>query len=273
MSLNHELIIPNDDLPFRLFVFEGKDGNYIRERHWHRSIEIFAVLQGELTFYIDEKKYPLTCGEFMLVNSNEVHAIHAPNENWTIVLQIPLHLLEAYCTEDQYILFTHNPIEKDQKLMELIHKIYTTYSEKERGYDLKVRGLFYLLLHLLISEYQNTDVSDEDIRRNKNLNHLSSITNYIKENYDSDLSLEQIAKIFGYSPTYLSRMFRTYAGISYKTYLQDIRLRYAWKDIQNKESSLNDIALKHGFANSKALARAFEKKFHMLPSEYLRRNQ
>ena len=44
MEFSHELVLPNEDLPFRMFLFEGKDGNYVREKHWHRSIEMFVVL-------------------------------------------------------------------------------------------------------------------------------------------------------------------------------------------------------------------------------------
>ena len=71
MKYNHELIVPDEGLPFKMFIFEGKDGNYKREMHWHRSVEIFAVCEGELCFYIKEKPYPLVQGEFMIVNSNE----------------------------------------------------------------------------------------------------------------------------------------------------------------------------------------------------------
>ena len=53
MEYSHEIIRPNEDIPFKLFVFEGKDGNYIRQKHWHRSIEIFALFEGELTFFIN----------------------------------------------------------------------------------------------------------------------------------------------------------------------------------------------------------------------------
>ena len=49
-AYKHELVVPNEDLPFKLFVFEGKEGNYVRDRHWHRSIEIFAVFEGSLYF-------------------------------------------------------------------------------------------------------------------------------------------------------------------------------------------------------------------------------
>ena len=85
MEFQHELIIPNEGLPFKLFLFEGRNGNYVREKHWHTSIEIFTVMEGSLFFYIDEVEYPLKAGEFLIINSNEVHSIQAPVRNETIV--------------------------------------------------------------------------------------------------------------------------------------------------------------------------------------------
>ena len=102
-EIQHELIMPNKDLPFKMFLFEGRDGNYIREKHWHRSIEIFAVFQGTLEFYLNGQEYLLECGDFIIVNSNEVHSIHAPKENMTVVLQMPLNMFEKYYTGDQFI--------------------------------------------------------------------------------------------------------------------------------------------------------------------------
>ncbi|WP_347562159.1 cupin domain-containing protein [Ruminococcus sp. AM42-11] len=49
-------------LPFKIFLFEGGHGNYEREKHWHTSIEIFAVLKGRLTFFLNEEEYPLEAG-------------------------------------------------------------------------------------------------------------------------------------------------------------------------------------------------------------------
>ena len=96
MQFSHELIMPNEDLPFKMFLFEGSSGNYFREKHWHRSIEIFAVFEGELTFFINEERHPLRSGECILVNSNEIHSIQSPKPNQTVVLQIPLKTFEDY---------------------------------------------------------------------------------------------------------------------------------------------------------------------------------
>ena len=82
------------------------------------------------------------------------------------------------------------------------------------------------------------------------------------------MTLESIAKEFGYSPAYLSRMFQKYAKMNYKTYLDNIRLEHAYKALMNSDRPIGEIALNNGFPNSKAFARVFKKKYGILPSEY-----
>ena len=219
MEFSHELVLPNEDLPFRMFLFEGKDGNYVREKHWHRSIEMFVVLEGKLDFYINEEDIHLDEKSFVIVNSNELHSISAPFPNKTIVLQMPLQTFERYYTDEQFICFTHSERVQDEQLVELVEKMYVTYQKKKTGYELKVQSYFYMLVYLMVTKYRKVDVSAEIVRDHKNRNRLSTITNYIKDNYQKDLSLEGLAQIFGYSPTYLSRMFRKYAEINYKEYI------------------------------------------------------
>ena len=106
MDFRHELVLPNENLPFRLFVFEGKDGSYKVSKHWHRSIEIFLVLEGSIDFYINAQLYQLGQGQFMLVNSNEVHSIDCPDPNFTLVLQIPRGLFDCYVGDADHLLFS-----------------------------------------------------------------------------------------------------------------------------------------------------------------------
>ena len=57
MEFQHELIIPNEGVPFKLFIFEGMNGNYAREKHWHTSVEIFAVQEGHLSLFLNDQEY------------------------------------------------------------------------------------------------------------------------------------------------------------------------------------------------------------------------
>lgn len=105
MDFRHELVLPDEDLPFKLFVFEGKDGSYQVSRHWHRSVEIFLVLEGSLDFYINTQRYRMEPGRLLLVNSNEVHSIDSPDANNTLVLQIPRGLFEKYLPDADSLAF------------------------------------------------------------------------------------------------------------------------------------------------------------------------
>lgn len=268
MGFEHELIIPNEGFPFKIFQFEGKDGAYRREKHWHRSIEIFAVFEGSISFYINEEQYVLKAGEFILLNSNEIHSVHAPVPNKTLVLQIPLKLFEDYYVENQMIVFTHNPKKHDKKIMEYIQEIYTEYMEKRTGYEWKVKSDFFMIIYLLVTKYRQQEVSTELLRHHKKLDQLSMITSYIREHYDKELSLEKVAQVFGYSPSYLSRMFQKYAKTNYKTYLQSVRVQYAFQEFVNTNHTVSEIAMNHGFPNSKAFSKEFKRMYGLLPSEY-----
>lgn len=268
MEYSHELIMPNEDIPFKMFIFEGKEGNYIREKHWHRSVEIFALFQGELEFFINEKQYPLRPGEFMLVNSNEIHSVASPRPNLTIVLQIPLTTFEKYYTDERFIYFSHSSRLQDDEVMKLIQNMYDTYRHKKYGYELKVQSQFYMLVYLLVTKYRETDVDTKIIQYNKKLNRLSVITSYMKDNYAKELSLDTMAQTFGYSPAYMSRMFQKYAQTNFKTYLTNIRLEHAYKDLANTRMPIGEIAIQNGFPNSKAFTKAFRQKYNLLPSQF-----
>lgn len=273
MDFKHEIVLPNEDLPFRMFLFEGYGGNYKVIKHWHRSVEIFLVLDGKIDFYINSTFFPLGKNQFTLVNSNEIHSIDVPNPNTTIVLQIPIKTFEAYWEEDQYISFKRSNSEQDSRIANLISKMWNIYEKKEYGYELIVKSHFYELLHILLTGYKEHDLDKEVLRQNKNLNRLSKITNYIKENYTQEITLESVAGIFGFSPTYLSKLFKLYGKVNYKSYLQNIRVEYGYRQLVNTDLSISDIAMNNGFPNSKAFSKEFKKRYGKLPSEYRKENK
>ena len=268
VDFKHELVIPNKDLPFKLFMFEGKDGNYQRGKHWHRSIEIFLVLEGELAFYINSTSFPLKAVDIIIVNPHENHSIESPKHNNTIVVQIHLICFAGYLREEEYAVFSKQSDEDNLQLAQLIVQMFKAYQEKAPAYELKVRGLFYGLLYLLVTGFMQTENDQGNIRQKRNLDKLSKITSYMKKNYDQDITLESVADEFGFSPTYLSRMFKRYADVSYKTYLLNLRTEYAFREMMNTDHSLNDVALNNGFPNSRAFAKAFINRYGCLPSEY-----
>lgn len=267
----HELIIPNKGFQFKIFEFEGKGGGYFRERHWHRSIEIFAVYEGYVNFEVNERKLCLRSGEFILINSNEVHSIESPEPNSTVVVQFPLKVFEDYYNDDAFIYFTHSPRNEDQEIMRLILRLYREIQQEEYGFTYKVQSEFFYLLYLLVVKYRKKEVSPEIRVRYQKLNYLSSIIDYIYEHFQENVSLRELSEKFGYSPAYLSRMFQKYAQIGYKTYLQSVRIEFAFRELVNTDHTVSEVALNNGFPSGKSFSREFKKKYNMLPTEYRRR--
>lgn len=269
MDFKHELVMTNDDLPFRIFVFEGKEGNYRVDKHWHQSVEIFLVLEGNIDFYINSEHYPLSHGQFILVNSNEIHSIECPEKNFTIVLQIPSQIFEDY-QKDHYIYFKSTRYEKDATLISLIEHIYRAYGKKEYAYLFDVLSDFNKVIYILLTKYRVEEVDKERRKLNKQLAKLSQITEYINENFKEELTLEQIAGQFGFSTAYLSRMFQKYAKINYKTYLMNLRTDEAYKRLINTSEPIGEIAMKCGFPDSRSMAKVFKNRLGILPSELRR---
>jgi AraC-like DNA-binding protein len=209
----------------------------------------------------------------MIVNSNEIHSVRSPKQNFTIVLQIPLSTFEKYYTDEKFIYFSHSPRSEDEKLMRLVRAMYDTYRERTYGYELAVLSQFYQLVHQLVTKYRSTDVDSGLIRNTRGLDKVSRIMAYLQDNYNKDISLETLSRTFGYSPTYLSHMFQKYAQTSYKACLDGIRLEHARKDLMNTRITIGEIAMNHGFANSKAFARTFQARYGVLPSEYRKGQQ
>lgn len=267
MDFRHELVLPNEDLPFKLFVFEGKDGSYKVSRHWHRSVEIFLVLEGSIDFYINSNKYILGQGQFILVNSNEVHSIDCPDPNFTLVLQIPRGLFEKYLGDVDSLLFRRS-CKKDAQVAALVQHMHESYAANcpERMFSLL--SDFYQLMYLLTTDFRISEVDEERKKQNMQLDRLSHITSYIQANYREDLTLEGVARIFGFSPAYLSRMFQKYAGINYKSYVQELRTEAGYRLLLNTVVPVGEIALECGFPDSRSFAKAFRRRYGMAPAEY-----
>lgn len=271
MQFRHETVIPNEAFPFRLFLFEGKNGNYKVTKHWHRSVEIFLVMEGRIDFYINSSLYELRSGNFIIVNSNEIHSIDCPEPNETIVLQIPADQFAGFGDEDGFLSFAPRGDEQDERLKGLINDMFCACNERKYGYELKVKSQFMELLYLLVTEFQEKQEDTLRQTQKKHLDKLSRVTAYMKEHYNRELSQEEVARHFGFTPAYLSRIFKKYAQIGYRTYLSDLRMRYALREMMNSDRQLGDIALDNGFSDSRAFAKAFKKRYGCLPSEYRKR--
>lgn len=101
-----------------------------------------------------------------------------------------------------------------------------------------------------------------------NFERVAAAINYLKENFKSQPSLEEIAKHIHLSPHHFQRIFTEWAGISPKKFLQFISLEYAKKVLKDKQATLFDTAFDSGFSASSRLHDLFINIEGMTPGEY-----
>ncbi len=285
MNYEHEVVVPRAGMPFKIDIFEGAGGNYTREPHWHNSVELFAVYEGSLTFIFREKQIRVDCGDFIIINTNELHSVRADEENMSVYVQIPISEFKNYLTADRFISFdkkgkgslakldSMQMKDTDQKMMQLIRNIYDLNGTGAPGHEYEMLRDYYAMMQLLVTAYRQVEADDMLYRSSKALQRLSPITEYIKKHYAEDISLQSLAQLFGYSIEHLSRMFQKYAQINYKSYLSGIRLEHAVEEMETSDKTIGEIATEVGFSDSRAMSKAFQKKYGMLPSEYNRKNR
>ncbi|PZX20160.1 AraC-like DNA-binding protein [Breznakibacter xylanolyticus] len=97
---------------------------------------------------------------------------------------------------------------------------------------------------------------------------LSKILNYINLNYTDSLTLPQLATQFGMNASAFSRYFKEKTAKSPIEYINEMRIYYACKLLQNTRQSISQIGYECGFNNISNFNRIFKTQLGMSPSEY-----
>lgn len=93
--------------------------------------------------------------------------------------------------------------------------------------------------------------------------------NYLKENYQKDISMEEVAKKVHLSKWYFSRIFKKEMGINYSEYVTSIRIEKAKELWKHDPTAKNyEIAELVGYTDVRYFSQLFRKFTGMTPSEY-----
>lgn len=102
---------------------------------------------------------------------------------------------------------------------------------------------------------------------NFNYFHLNEMIQYIEENLENEISMNDLAKIVGVSPNSLQRIFTFIIGVSITEYIKRRRLSKAFEEIKNTNRKIMDIALKYQYNSIISFDRAFKRIFGITPLE------
>lgn len=224
------------------------------------------VMAGKGFFILNNRKYELKKGDiFYIPPLSEPDYYPSNKEPWTYAWVG----FNGLYSED-YVLQTglsnQNPI-YHEKINLPLKDYFNALIERhnEINYlDLKCLGYFHLLIATMIE-------SNEEINEilSKKQRYVNNAKEFIHNNYQFEVSVEDIANSIGITPNYLANIFQEVCNISPKQYLTEIRMKQANLLITNKkEFKIKDIALMVGYKNQLHFSSEFKKYNKKSPLDY-----
>ncbi|HHT57841.1 MAG TPA: helix-turn-helix transcriptional regulator [Herbinix luporum] len=252
-----------------------KNGVY----HNHDYTELAYILSGKGKYLVDGIEYDVEAGDLVICNPGIMHTHIVTNTKEPTIEFI------AGFTDYHFKNMTQNSLEiKDgtcilKTTAEIKQKImmhcYAMIAEKEScnvgKYFMIKTHLMQMLLLVMREIVDNEDYEQSTCNFDSyNKNHaVKKIINYLNENYNKKISLEQLAHNMYLSPVYISKIFKEETGESPINYLIKIRLEKA-KDILLKDvnSSIKNIANQVGYEDAYHFSKLFKKYYGISPLHY-----
>lgn len=242
--------------------------------HWHTGIEIILVQENVYDAVIRDTPVHLKSGDILIIPPGELHRLTAPTDyGRRIILQTDypifshshemrtlLNLLKPFChiCSDEDILLN--------KLTEILLAIDEEYTNADDFFETAVMSLiekFFVVLGRHTLPHINTASAAD-----KNTLTFLTICNYINANFNLGITLENTAKLAGYSKSYFCRFFKKYAGKSFYQYLLEVQISHADYLLCSTTYQITDIALDSGFHSIATFNRVFANFHGCSPSEY-----
>ncbi len=107
-----------------------------------------------------------------------------------------------------------------------------------------------------------------DNQDNYNYNRIAEAIDYIKLNFKEQPNLDEVAEKIHLSPFHFQRLFKDWAGVSPKKFLQYLSLEHAKTILKEKQATLSDAAYQTGLSGTGRLHDLFVNIEGMTPGEY-----
>jgi|LGVF01.1.fsa_nt_gb two-component system response regulator YesN len=171
---------------------------------------------------------------------------------------------------------------KDQSteynLLELLIQLYReSQSVKEYESDI-IYGKKYIYDYLGKTSLEKLNYFEEklnelfwDYVNAKDIKYSDIVVEVIKiidTSYREEITLEETAKKVNVTPQYLSKLFKSETGKSFKETITEIRVNEAKKLFKSTKSSISEIAYMVGYNDPNYFIRLFKKNTGLTPKEY-----
>lgn len=238
-------------------------GTHTLTKHYHNLWEIYYITEGKCKYSVDESTYNLKPGDIIIIPGGRVHSTEYVNSIHSRMLincsdeYIPGCLMPSLT--DTVTLYRNEDTADDVDY--IFRKISETYIRKLPHFAETLRTYTHLLF-FTVSDNPNkyTEINNE---------HIQKALEYIKGNFDKNISLSDVAEVCNISCEHLSRIFVKETGSSFSRFITLLRLKKAEKLLRTRDDlTVAAISAKCGFNDSNYFSSQFKKIYKISPSQF-----
>jgi AraC family transcriptional regulator of arabinose operon len=263
----HPMLTEETHLPFYVKCIGGlKNQEHIRRFYEFPDYQWIHCTKGEGRFIIDQKEFLISPNTGMFIASHVPHEYYAIKEPWETHFVafsgygVP-RLLDALGLKN-YAVFKLDDI---RYLDSILTDIFTISKSNTISAAFKNSSNLYNLLLEVKNALRENSNNIENARFKK----LQPVIDYLQENYDKDISIDDMARIISVSPQSLCRLFAQTLNMRPFIYLNKLRIQKAKEIlISCKEESIGDICKRVGYRDQSYFCATFKKIEGFTPTEY-----
>jgi AraC-like DNA-binding protein len=253
--------------------------------HFHPEYEIMLVQEGSGIRFAGDSIERFQPGDLVFYGSNIPHLYRSDEEYYSQDIQLLSKATVVYFKEnfpgDQFwklpemgpikklLLLGRQGIKFTGETRSLLEKHILQLAGRRDGID-RMIDLFGILKIMATSkEYrllsghafmENIQVSDSE--------RINAVYQYILDNYTSDPTLEDVAKIACMSTTAFCRYFKTHTNKTYVQFLNEVKIGNATKMLIDNKLTISQICFESGFNNFNHFNNLFKRITGFTPAQY-----
>lgn len=245
----------------------------LRHSHQHSYEEIVVCLQGEHVYGLNSQAVQLLPGSALSINR------HLPHDSTYSLHQKPcVDFWMHFCPGGPVAMkvVDHHPQRAlkqlrvpcpEGQLLSDLRRAATLLDQATAAGGISHRKTEGFLTYVLQSLFEKLAEGIYRAAPNHEAALVESIKNYARRNLGDPLTLEDLARVAGYSPFHFHRMFSRIEGISPRLFVLTKRLEFACK-LLKEGYSITSVALDAGFTDSSQFDRTFKRHFKETPGRW-----
>ncbi len=272
----------------------------MRNRHFHETIELHIIIYGQRLMFVDQETYRLVPHTAMVVNHNLIHKTsttpNMPPDHHNFILQLDRSVFDEKFREfglkgfDEFGaiyggLAKFNDLEW-QLILSIIDEFKAACEDERNGLTSSMEDLHSFLylqaielagifaksrrrdLQSNLREQGIETAEQQSVVKTGVHQKVHDIAMYLQGHTNENVTLDDLAKQFFMSKSYLTRVFRNITGFSVVEYVTYIRVRKAQQLLRNTDTSITDIAEVCGFGNITYFEKVFKQMTAQSPGQY-----